>query len=95
MLAQAFHDFSRDAIGPVAAVALHAAVAGYVVAGILALVALLLPARARMSWADGTGMAATGALGVYFVARFVESGTTPLQNIFEVLVLSAFGTSSR
>lgn len=90
MLAQAFHEFTRHAMGPTATVALHVAIAAYLVAAVIALATLLQPGRVKMAWADATGAIATLALAIYFVARFIEAGTKPLQNMFEVVSLSAF-----
>lgn len=89
MLAQTFHEFSQNAMSPLATVALHATIAGFVISSIVALAALLQPARVKMAWADVTGVFATGSLVAYFVVRFVNTGTEPLQNMFEVVALSA------
>lgn len=89
MLADAFHPFSTGAVGGLAMVALHAAIAGFIVAALLSLVALFAPARARMTWANAAGLVATVILLVYFTARFAEAGMAPLQNLFEVIALSA------
>lgn len=76
-------------MGGVAQVALHGAIAAYLIAAIISLVALFAPGRARMKWADSTGAVGTGALLFYFFTRFSEAGFAPLQNLFEVLALSA------
>ncbi|MBZ0135924.1 MAG: cytochrome c biogenesis protein [Planctomycetes bacterium] len=89
MLLQTFHEFSQNTMSPVATIALHASIAGFFVSSIIALGALLQPARVKMAWADITGAFATGALIAYFVVRFTEVGTEPLQNMFEVVALSA------
>lgn len=89
MLAQTFHEFSQNAMSPLATIALHASIAGYVMSSIIALAALLQPARVKMAWADFTGVFATGSLVAYFVIRFINTGTEPLQNMFEVVALSA------
>jgi ABC-type uncharacterized transport system permease subunit len=89
MLLQTFHEFSQNAMSPVATIALHAAIAGFLVSSIVAVAALLQPARVKMAWADMTGAFATGALSAFFVVRFAEAGTEPLQNMFEVVALSA------
>jgi ABC-type uncharacterized transport system permease subunit len=89
MLLQTFHEFTSHAMSPVAAVALHAAIGAFIIAAIIALAALLQPTRARMSWADWTGAFATGALVAYFAVRFARTGTEPLQNMFDVVGLSA------
>jgi len=87
--ADGFHQFSAGAIGVVAQVALHTAIAGYLIASVISLVALFAPQRARMAWADWTGGVATGALAAYFLARFSEAGFAPFGSMFEVLALSA------
>lgn len=89
MLLQTFHEFSRHTMSPLASICLHAAMAGYLIAAIIALAALLQPARVRMAWADGTGAFATGSLIAFFITRFVQAGTEPLQNMFEIVALSA------
>jgi HemX protein len=89
MLLQTFHAFSRNALSPTAAVALHVAIGGFLLAALVAVAALLLPARVKMRWADWVGGVSTVALVAYFVARFVDAGTEPLQNMFEVVALSA------
>jgi ABC-type uncharacterized transport system permease subunit len=89
MLADAFHQFSTGAVGGLAMVALHAAIAAFLVAALASLAALFAPARVRMRWADALGLAAAGLLLVYFIARFAEAGIAPLQNLFEVIALSA------
>ena len=89
MLAQTFHEFSQNTMSPLATIALHVAIAAFVVSSIVALAALLQPARVKMTWADVTGVLGTGSLLAYFVVRFVNSGTEPLQNMFEVVALSA------
>lgn len=89
MLLQTFHDFSRQAMSPTAAIALHASIAAFIVAAVTALAALLQPAKVRMRWADWAGAVGTGALLAYFVARFISAGTEPLQNMFDVVTLSA------
>jgi ABC-type uncharacterized transport system permease subunit len=89
MLAQAFHSFSQNAMGPTATVALHASILLFIVAAIIGIAALLQPRRLKMVWADWAGGAGTLALGVYFIARFIEAGTEPLSNLFEVVALSA------
>ena len=88
-LAQNFHEFSRHAMSPVASVALHAAIGAFVIAAITSLAALLQPTRVRMRWADWAGGFATGALVAYFAIRFSNTGTEPLQNMFDVVGLSA------
>lgn len=90
MLAQTFHEFSRNAMGPTATIALHVAIAAFIIAAVIALGSLLQPGRVKMFWADTTGAVATLALAIYFIARFIEAGTQPLQNMFEVVTLSAF-----
>lgn len=87
--AQSFHHFSSGAMGIGATAALHAALAAYLIAAILALAALFAPGRARMKWADWTGAVGTGALLLFLAARFAEAGLAPLGNLFEVLALSA------
>ncbi len=89
MLAQTFHRFTSGGIGLLPQVALHTAITAFVIAAIIALVALFAPGRARMKWADITGAAGTAALLVYFGARFAEAGLAPLQNLFEVITLTA------
>ena len=89
MLLQTFHEFSRLTMSPIAAVALHVAIGAFIVAGILALTALLQPTRFRMHWADWLGAIGTGSLIAYFVVRFANTGTEPLQNMFDVIALSA------
>jgi ABC-type uncharacterized transport system permease subunit len=89
MLADVFHPFSTGAVGGPAMVTLHAAIAGFIAAAMLSLVALFAPARAWMKWANAVGLVATVMLLVYFAARFAEAGIAPLQNLFEVIALSA------
>lgn len=89
MLLQTFHDFSRQAMSPTAAIALHASIAAFVVAAVTALAALLQPSKVHMRWADWAGALGTGSLLAYFVARFITAGTEPLQNMFDVVTLSA------
>lgn len=89
MLLQTFHEFSNHAMSPIASIALHASIGLFVVAAVTALAALLQPAKIRMRWADWAGALATGALTAYFVTRFVNTGTEPLQNMFDVVTLSA------
>ena len=89
MLLQSFHEFSSNAMTPVAAIALHAAIGLFIVAAITALAALLQPTRVHMRWADWAGALATGSLIAYFAARFIHDGTEPLQNMFDVVGLSA------
>jgi ABC-type uncharacterized transport system permease subunit len=85
----AVHSFSVSAMGPWASLALHVAIGGYFVAAILAIAALMLPNKLKMSAADIAGGAATAALVFFFAARFVEAGTQPLGDMFEVVALSA------
>jgi ABC-type uncharacterized transport system permease subunit len=89
MLLQTFHAFSRNALSPTAGIALHIAVGGFLLAALVAVAALLTPTRVKMRWADWVGGGATAALATYFIARFVDAGTEPLQNMFEVVCLSA------
>lgn len=89
LLAETFHQFSTGAMGGMAQVALHAAMASYLIAAVISLAALFAPGRARMKWADWTGAFGTGSLLLFFVARFSEAGLAPLSNLFEVLALSA------
>lgn len=89
VLAQTFHQFSTGAMGGVAQVALHAAIAAYLIAAVISLVAVFAPGKAKMAWADWTGAAGTISLLLYFAARVHEAGPAPLQNLFEVLALSA------
>lgn len=89
MLAQTFHSFTTSAIGPAAGVALHGAILGYLIAAVIGIAALYAPTKVRMLWADWTGAVATVALVVYFAARVAESGVAPLQNMFEVVTMSA------
>ena len=89
MLLQSFHEFSSNALTPVASIALHAAIGLFIVAAITALAALLQPSRVHMRWADWAGALATGSLVAYFAARFINDGTEPLQNMFDVVTLSA------
>lgn len=89
MLAQTFHRFTSGSMGLLPQVALHTAIAAFVIAAVIALLALFAPGRARMRWADITGAAGTAALLVYFGARFAEAGLAPLQNLFEVIALTA------
>ncbi|MCB9894632.1 MAG: cytochrome c biogenesis protein CcsA [Planctomycetes bacterium] len=88
-IAQTFHDFTRHAMSPVAAVALHSAIGAFFIAAITALAALLQPTRIRMKWANWAGAFATGSLIGYFAIRFANTGTEPLQNMFDVVGLSA------
>ncbi|CAG0974824.1 hypothetical protein PLCT2_01557 [Planctomycetaceae bacterium] len=83
------HSFSSDAMGPLASVALHAAIGGYLIAAMLAVGALLLPSKLKMTAADIVGGISTAALAVYFAARFAEAGTQPLGSMFEIIALSA------
>lgn len=89
MPAQTFHQFSTGAVGDFAMVALHAAIAAFLAAALLSLAALFAPARARMKWANAAGATATAMMLAYFIARFSEAGLAPLQNLFEVIALSA------
>jgi ABC-type uncharacterized transport system permease subunit len=90
MLAETFHPFSTGAMGGLSIAALHAAIAGYILAAMLSLAALFAPARVRMKWANAAGAFSTLVLLAYFVARFTEAGMAPLQSLFEVIALSAF-----
>jgi ABC-type uncharacterized transport system permease subunit len=83
------HSFSSGAMGPVASLALHVAIGGYLVAAILAIGALLLPNKLKMAAADIAGGVSTAALAFFFAARFAEAGTQPLGSMFEVIALSA------
>lgn len=89
MLLQTFHEFSQNSMSPVATIALHASIAGFLISAVVAISALLQPSRVKIAWADFTGAFATGSLIAYFVVRFLEAGTEPLQNMFEVVALSA------
>lgn len=91
MLLQSFHPFSSGAISPAAGIALHASLAAFLIAAVLALCALFAPGRMRMKWADWTGLVATVALAIYFGIRFVQAGTAPLGNYFEVIAFTALG----
>jgi ABC-type uncharacterized transport system permease subunit len=84
----AVHNFSFS-MGPTASLALHVAIGGYFIAALLALAALLLPNKVKMSAADIAGAASTLALGVFFGARFFEAGTAPLGGMFEIVALTA------
>ncbi|MBP9890615.1 MAG: cytochrome c biogenesis protein CcsA [Planctomycetes bacterium] len=83
------HSFSSDAMGPLASLALHVAIGGYLLAALLAIGALLLPSKLKMAAADIAGVFSTIALGLFFAARFAEAGTQPLGSMFEVIALSA------
>lgn len=83
------HSFSDSAMGPWASLALHVAIGGYFVAAILAIAALMLPNKLKMSAADVAGGVATAALVFFFGARFIEAGTRPLSSMFEIVALSA------
>jgi ABC-type uncharacterized transport system permease subunit len=83
------HSFSSNAMGPVASLALHVAIGGYFVAAVLAIGALLLPNKLKMSAAEVAGGVSTTALALFFVARFTEAGTQPLGSMFEIIALSA------
>lgn len=85
----AVHSFSASAMGPWASLALHVAIGGYLVAAVLAIAALMLPSKLKMNAADIAGGAATAALAFFFTARFVEAGTQPLGDMFELIALSA------
>lgn len=89
MLLQTFHEFSNQAMSPIASVALHASIGGFIIAAITALAALIQPTRVQIRWADWAGAFATGSLFAYFMIRFVNDGTEPLQNMFDVVSLSA------
>ncbi|MCB9933814.1 MAG: cytochrome c biogenesis protein CcsA [Planctomycetes bacterium] len=89
MLLQTFHQFSQHAMSPTAAIALHVAIGAFIIAAVTALAALLQPTRVHMRWADWAGALGTGSLLAYFVARFISAGTEPLQNMFDVVTLSA------
>ncbi len=83
------HSFSASAMGPWASLALHIAIGGYLVAAILAIAALMLPSKLKMNAADIAGGVATGALTLFFGMRFMEAGTQPLGDMFELIALSA------
>lgn len=83
------HSFSSDAMGPLASLALHVAIGGFLLAALLAIGALLLPSKLKMAAADIAGVFSTIALGLFFAARFAEAGTQPLGSMFEVIALSA------
>jgi HemX protein len=89
MLLQTFHDFSRNALSTEASVALHGAIALYLLASVVALVALNRPQLLHMQWADRVGSLGTLALVIYFLIRVSEAGSAPFRNLFEVIALSA------
>jgi len=89
-----FHPFSTGALGLFPTVMLHAAIAGYVIAAVMALAALFAPARARMAWADAAAAISTGALLAYFLSRFISAGMAPFSSLFEVMALSALALAS-
>src|SRR5690606_13281873 len=89
MLGQTFHSFSRDAMGTMPVVALHAAMLLFAVAALLALAALMQVKRVRPVWADWAGALATISLVGYFVLRLSEAGVELFSSLFEVVALSA------
>ncbi|MHC4840500.1 MAG: cytochrome c biogenesis protein CcsA [Planctomycetota bacterium] len=89
MLAQTFHEFSNGEMGSFATIALHFAMGGYAIAGVLAISAMLFPGKVNSKWADAAGALSTGALLAFFVVRFIGAGTAPLQSLFGIISLTA------
>lgn len=89
MLAQTFHNFSDDNVGVFANLALHTAMGGYFIAGLLAISAMLVPGKIMAKWANAVGALSTGSLLAFFLARFIEAGTSPLQSLFGIISLTA------
>lgn len=89
MLAQTFHNFTSGDFSAFASVALHTAMAGYALAGIIAIAAMLMPGKINAAWADRIGLVATGSLLAFFISRFIEGGTAPIQNLFGIISLTA------
>lgn len=87
-----FHAFRFDPpLGTAASVLLHVAIAGFFVAGLLAVLAQLVPGKVKLRAANATGTAATALLAAFFAARFVEAGAAPLANMFEIVALCGLG----
>ncbi|MCC6575386.1 MAG: cytochrome c biogenesis protein CcsA [Planctomycetes bacterium] len=85
----AFHAFRFDpALGPAASFLLHGSILLFFVAAALAVLSQLVPGKVKLRWADATGAAATALLVGFFVARFIEAGSRPLGNMFEIVAMS-------
>ncbi len=87
----AFHAFRFDPpLGVAASLLLHVAIVGFFVAGFVAVLSQLTP-RVKLGIANIAAAVSTGLLTGFFVARFVEAGSAPLGNLFEIVALCGLG----
>ena len=84
------HDFP-EALTTAEAWLLHVAILGYLIAAVLALVGLFWPRRFSLTSTHIVAGISSLVFTTYFFLRFTHTGLTPLANLFEVLLLVAFG----
>jgi|GEM_PF-3578865 len=85
-----FHNFAAD-IAPHESWGLHLGLMAMCLAALIAVLRMFLPNIAKDWCVRLFGGMAVGALGSYFVSRFVSNGIDPLANIFEILLLVGGG----
>ena len=89
MLLVGFHNFNVETMGGFSSVTLHVAILGFLIAAVTAVVSVFQPRFMKPGLADRVGLGSAVLLALYFIARFIEAGSEPLENLFEVVLLSA------